>query len=119
MRFFPAIVELRKQIADGVIGDVKYVSASFGFRRDNLPLRYTDPKLGGSSLFFVGVYPINFATMIFGERPESVHADGWLTSTGVDEFAAITLKYVTIKSGGHLPACYAVMTGTLVREWPT
>ena len=30
--------------------------------------------------------------MIFGEKPESVHAEGWLTSTGVDEFAAITLK---------------------------
>ena len=92
MRFFPAVVELRKQIADGVIGDVKYFSANFGFQRDNIPNHYTDPKLGGSSLFFVGVYPISFATMIFGEKPESVHADGWLFSTGVDEFAAITLK---------------------------
>ena len=92
MRFFPAIVELRKQIADGVIGEVKYVSANLGFRRDVLPDRYMDPKMGGSSVFFVGIYPINFATMIFGEKPESVHADGWLMSTGVDEFAAITLK---------------------------
>ena len=92
MRFFPAMVELRKQIAEGAIGEVKYVNATFGFRRENLPARYTDPKLGGSSLFFVGVYPINLATMIFGEKPESVHAEGWLTSTGVDEFAAITLK---------------------------
>ena len=91
-RFFPAIVELRKQIAEGVIGEVKYVSANFGFRREVLPSRYTDPNLGGSSLFFVGIYPINFATMIFGEKPESVHADGWLFSTGVDEFVAITLK---------------------------
>ena len=85
-------MELRKQIADGVIGEVKYINATFGFQRENLPTRYIDPKLGGSSLFFVGVYPINFATMIFREKPESVHADGWLTSTGVDEFAAITLK---------------------------
>ena len=92
MRFFPAVVELRKQIADGVIGEVKYISATLGLRRDNLPDRYSDPKLGGSSLFFVGIYPINFATMIFGERPQSVHASGWLMSTGVDEFAAITLK---------------------------
>lgn len=92
MRFFPAVVELRKQIAEGVIGEVKYINATFGFKKENLPARYTDPKLGGSSLFFLGVYPINLATMIFGGKPESVHARGWLTSTGVDEFAAVTLK---------------------------
>ena len=46
MRFFPAMVELRKQIAEGAIGEVKYVNATFGFRRENLPARYTDPKLG-------------------------------------------------------------------------
>ena len=94
-RFFPAVVELRKQIAEGAIGEVKYINASFGFRRtENLPPlnRYTDPELGGSSLFFVGVYPIDFATMIFGEKPESVYAQGRLASTGVDDFAAITLK---------------------------
>ena len=89
------MVELRKQIAEGAIGEVKYINASFGIRKtENLPAknRYTDPELGGSSLFFIGVYPIDFATMIFGEQPESVHAQGWLASTGVDNFAAITLK---------------------------
>ena len=93
MRFFPAIVELRKQIAEGVIGEVKYVYANFGFQLDVVPPRLTEPKLGGGAVLDIGIYPINFATMIFGEKPESVHADGWLTSTGVDEFAAITLKY--------------------------
>ena len=52
MRFFPAILELQKQIAEGVIGEVKYIYATFGFQRDVLPARYTDPELGGSSLFF-------------------------------------------------------------------
>ena len=94
MRFFPAIVELRKQISEGVIGEVKYVYANFGFRKAALPPRLTDPQLGGGAVLDFGIYPINFATMIFGEKPESVHADGWLMSTGVDEFAGITLKYV-------------------------
>ena len=93
-RFLPSVVELRRQISDGVIGQVKYVNVTFDFREDlnSLPPRFTDPKLGGGSVLEIGVYPINFATMIFGEKPESVHADGWLMSTGVDEFAAITLK---------------------------
>ena len=58
----------------------------------SLPPRFTDPKLCGGSVLEIGVYPINFAIMIFGEKPESVLVDGWLMATGVDEFAAITLK---------------------------
>ena len=91
-RCFPAIIELRKQIASGVIGEVKYVQANLGFRNPKLPGHMTDPKLKGSNILEVGVYPINFATMVFGERPESIETKGWLTDSGVDEFAAITLK---------------------------
>ena len=83
---------MRKKIADGEIGEVKYVYAHFGFRIPKLPDRLTDPKLGGGSILDVGVYPIHFATMIFGERPESVNTTGWLMETGVDETAFITLK---------------------------
>ena len=82
MRFFPAIAELRKQISEGVIGDVMYVSANIGARRLNVARLY-DPKMGGGSVLDMGIYPINFATMIFGgERPESIQAAGWLASTG-------------------------------------
>ena len=91
-RFFPAIAELRKQIAEGVIGEVQYVSAHFGFAGGAQIPRICEPKLGGGAVLEVGVYPINFATMIFGERPESIQSSGWLMSTGADEFAAITLK---------------------------
>ena len=51
-----------------------------------------EPEMGGEAMLDIGMYPIDFATIIFGEKPESVHAQGWLASTGVDEFAAITLK---------------------------
>lgn len=91
-RFFPVMVEVRRLIADGAIGDVKYVSASFGFDSGRNVKRLTDPELGGGSVLDVGVYPISLATMVFGEAPESVQASGWLMPTGVDEFAAITLK---------------------------
>ena len=64
------------------------------FPLDIIPPHLTDPKLGGGAMLDVGIHPIALATMIFGEKPESVHADGWLTSTGPGEFAAITLKCV-------------------------
>ena len=91
-RFFPAVVELRKQIEQGAIGQVKCVKASFCMK--STAQRLTDPKLGGGAVLDVGVYVVSFATMIFGEKPESVHASGWLRKdTGVDEFAAFVLKY--------------------------
>ena len=93
-RFFPAIVELRKQIADGAIGEVKTLIASFGFRIPKLADRLVKPELGGGAILDIGVYPIHFATMLFGEKPESIYVTGWLNSeTGVDQYAAITLRY--------------------------
>ena len=84
--------ELRKQIAEGAIGEVKYVRADFGFNGGQDIKRLSDPELGGGAVLDVGVYPISLATMIFGEEPEMVQASGWLMPTGADEFAAITLK---------------------------
>ena len=78
------MVELRKQISEGAIGEVKYISASFGVKGNRI--------YGGGAVLDLGVYPITLATMIFGEEPESVQSSGWLMPTGVDEFAAITLK---------------------------
>ena len=98
MRFFPAIAELRKQICEGVIGDVMYVSANIGARRLNVARLY-DPKMGGGSVLDMGIYPINFATMIFGrEKPESIHASGWLASTGAcvaRYMAPFCIQYLT------------------------
>ena len=44
MRFFPAIVELRRMIAEGYLGEVKFVRANFSFRRppDRAEGRLTD-----------------------------------------------------------------------------
>lgn len=80
-RFFPAVVELRRLLCTEQIGDVKIVQASFGFARGNIS-RLDNPELGGGAVLDVGVYVVSFATMIFGERPESVHASGWLSSSG-------------------------------------
>ena len=121
MRFFPAIVELRRMISEGYLGEVRFVRANFSFRRppERAEGRLTDPKLGGGSVLDVGVYTISFATMIFGgERPEKIYAQGTLLPTGVDDLAVITLTY----AGGRIAqltcsisydiACDAVVCGT-------
>lgn len=82
-RFFPAVVELRRLISTEQVGEVRIVQASFGFMRGSRSTsRLDDPELGGGAVLDVGVYVVSFATMIFGERPQSVHASGWLCSSG-------------------------------------
>lgn len=94
MRFFPVMVELRKQIKEGVIGDVKFVDVNFGFQRPSGPSRLSEPELGGGAVLDIGIYCTNFISMVYeGVKPDSIHASGWVTPAGVDECAAVTLKY--------------------------
>ena len=121
MRFFPAVAEMRRMIADDFIGEVRFVRANFSFRRpaERAEGRLTDPKLGGGAILDVGVYTINLATMLFeGERPVKVYAQGSTLSTGVDDLAVITLTYA---NGGiaqlscsisYSMTCDAVVCGT-------
>lgn len=121
MRFFPAVVEMRKMIADGYIGDVRFVRANFSFRRppDRLEGRLTDPNLGGGAILDVGVYTINLATMLFGgRRPVKIYAQGHTLPNGVDDLATMTLTYSRGEiaqltcSISHDMSCDAVVCGT-------
>jgi dihydrodiol dehydrogenase / D-xylose 1-dehydrogenase (NADP) len=91
--FLPPFVRLRQMLADGLIGRIRFVSADFGFKMERDPNeRLFDPNLGGGSLLDVGIYPISLATMILG-RPAKVSGEAIIGPTGVDEQAAITLRY--------------------------
>jgi predicted dehydrogenase len=92
-RCFPIMHKLRELLAQQIIGDLQLVTADFGFRAEFDPKsRLFDPQLGGGALLDVGVYPVSFASMIFGE-PSAVNGTAVLGQTQVDEQAAITLKY--------------------------
>ncbi len=50
-RFFPMMVELRRMLAEGVIGDVRMLSADFGYRTAfDAAKRNFNPELGGGAL---------------------------------------------------------------------
>lgn len=93
MRFTPLMVELRRLLQEGIVGDVRSVSADFGFRADFDPgSRLFDPQLGGGGLLDVGIYPVSLAHMILG-KPSHVASLAALGSTGVDEQSAAVLSY--------------------------
>ncbi len=92
-RFFPGMVRVRELIASGAIGEARMLQADFGFRTDVNPEgRLFSPALAGGGLLDVGVYPISLASMIFG-TPVDVSGLAQMGETGVDEMAAVTLKY--------------------------
>lgn len=99
-RFFPAMAHVRKLIADGAIGEVRMLQADFGFRAGVDPSsRLFNPAMAGGGLLDVGVYPISLASMLFG-APSDITGVAQLGETGVDEQAAISLKY----AGGQVAA---------------
>jgi predicted dehydrogenase len=92
-RFLPVIVQARGLLADGAIGELRMVTADFGFRVDVDPKsRLFDPRLGGGALLDVGIYPVSLASMLFG-APTRITGMAHLGKTGVDEQAAIILGY--------------------------
>ena len=94
-RFLPMTLQVREWIAAGRIGEVGMLHANFGF-----PLEKRDPEgrllnkaLGGGSLLDLGIYPVSYAAMLFGNVPASVQSAAHIGETGVDEQAAIVLHY--------------------------
>jgi len=93
-RFFPIMETIRMWLKEELIGDIRLVTADFGFRREGPPEdRKVNPNRGGGALLDVGVYPLAFASMVFGRNPVQITGITSLIDTGVDQQSAMLLKY--------------------------
>lgn len=92
-RFLPHMVEARRLVADGVIGDIVNVSADFGGSPEYNPNdRNFNPALAGGALLDLGVYPVSLVHDFLGV-PADVRAIGALAPTGVNVRETIILDY--------------------------
>jgi predicted dehydrogenase len=92
-RFLPAMVQVREWLAAGAIGEVEMARANLSFMAEFDPAsRLFAPELGGGSLLDVGIYPISFASMIFG-APKTIASTACLGQTGTDDRSAYLLGY--------------------------
>ncbi len=129
-RFFPAMVKVRELLARKAIGEVRMAAVDNCYpSRADPRRRLLDPALGGGALLDLGVYPVSFASMVFGS-PEHIASSLYFGPTGVDEQTAVVLSY---GGGRHaFAACSflfdspkeAVLSGTegeirLRRTWYT
>ncbi len=92
-RFQPAIVEARRLVDEGAIGEVRQVQADLGVDRPFDPSdRLFDLAQGGGAMLDLGVYVVSFAQYFLG-TPDRVQVNGSLAPTGVDAEAGLLLGY--------------------------
>jgi predicted dehydrogenase len=92
-RFLPHVVAIREIIATGRLGEIRSLIADHGqwFPKDP-DHRIFAPILGGGALLDLGIYPLSFASMIFG-TPTKVTAVSDEAFTGVDAQTAVICQY--------------------------
>jgi predicted dehydrogenase len=110
-RFVPHMVEVRRLLGEGALGDVVTVIADHGqWFAEDPAFRLFAPELGGGALLDLGIYPVSFASMVLG-TPDRVVALADPAFTGVDAQTSILL--------GHPGGAHAVLTCTLAAKSPT
>lgn len=93
-RFFPTIIQLCKWLREERIGKVLAIEADFGiYFRVGPEHRILNPKLGGGALLDLGIYPVSFASMVYGAQPKKIVSLMHKAKTGVDDQAVITFEY--------------------------
>ena len=99
-RFLPSLLELKKWIDSGKIGKIRMIKADFSFSlhgivpEEEMPMdRHYNLELGGGGLLDVGVYVLNFSSMMMGEMPIEITGMSQIGETGVDEQAGMLMKY--------------------------
>lgn len=92
-RFLPNIIEAKRLVDSGTIGQVSKLVADFGFKAPfNPESRLFNPELGGGALLDIGIYPLFFATYLFG-TPVKVDSTATIGTTGVDESCTVRLTF--------------------------
>lgn len=93
-RFLPSVVQVRKWLDEGAIGDVHMVTANFGFNIGWDPeSRLLNKRLGGGALLDAGIYPISFASMVFGQQPNMIQSSSHIGTLDVDERFSVLFGY--------------------------
>lgn len=93
-RFFPVTKKVRQWLNEGAIGDLQVLRAEFGFGGEHDPKgRLLNPELGGGALLDLGIYPVSYASMVFGTQPGTIKSIADIGPTGVDEKCAMIFGY--------------------------
>ncbi len=110
-RYLPMSQTINEIVASGVIGAPLVLSANLGYPVTGKE-RIWDPALAGGALLDVGVYPINFASMVFGTEIEHVVSSCTKLPSGVDASNSISITF----SGGRLAVLHSSIVARTDRQ---
>lgn len=104
-RYMPSRKLIDDLLAEKVVGEVKKLTANLSYPISNKE-RIVKPELAGGALLDVGIYPLNFAYMHFGDDVSSIQSAAQLTDAGVDGENGMLLLYrdgrmAVLNSGIH------------------
>ena len=93
-RLHPQMHKVQQLLAEGTIGEVRHIEASFGYHAPfDASSRIYANELGGGGILDVGCYPMSFVRAVAGSEPLQICAHARLGATGVDEWSAALLKF--------------------------
>jgi xylose dehydrogenase (NAD/NADP) len=92
-RHHPLTHAVQKIMAEGAIGELRFIRGAFTFPLTRPADVRFDRALGGGSLWDVGCYPVSYACLLAGDSPSDVF--GWqeTTESGIDVAFAGMLRF--------------------------
>ena len=92
-RFHPNIEKILEIRKEGLLGNIRFVNADFGFKGEyDQENRLFNPELGGGALLDIGIYPVFLAMLLLG-KPDKMQAISHFAVTGVDESTSMIFSY--------------------------
>lgn len=110
-RYMPSRKIIDEIVSSGEIGEVTTVAANLGYRVDG-NARMTDPALAGGALLDLTVYPLNFASMVLGNKIRRIVASMVPAATGVDGQDNVMIEY----ESGQMASLFSTMYAMTDRE---
>lgn len=92
IRFLPMYQALADYVGKNAIGRLCNITCSLGYNLRHKE-RVTKPELAGGALLDLGVYPLNFITMMFGKAPNTIASTCLKLDTGVDAHECLQLGF--------------------------
>ena len=118
-KFIPVYRHLSRILASGEIGEIRAVTATYGYTTARQARKF-DAQLAGGTLLDIGVYAIGFACMALGYEYDAIKSILVMNPEGTDATDAILLRkgdavaQLTCAIGSVIPT-FAAIYGTLGR----
>lgn len=105
-RYVPMAQMIKDVVNSGKIGTPASLISTFGALVSGKP-RLREPGLAGGALLDLGIYPLTFALIAFGNEIKDIKTSATLTDLGVDETHSVILTY---KDGKVATLCSSMIS---------